>query len=500
MANKSPINLDKLPEIFVSNRGITSAVSKAVQAGRLRKIASRLYTSNLTEAPEKIVKRNWYALLKDYFPDALISDRTALENRPASDGSVFIISAGTREVVLPGITFKPRRGPVPLENDRLFLGGVRLCSAPRAWLENMRPSRGRGGAVSRTLAKAELEEQLDRLLRQGGEPALNAIRDEARALSHPLGLEKEFARLDEIMGTFLGTREARLESAIGQARKKGLPYDPDRLQLFTKLFDELRALSPVTRPAGHLSGPARTHLAFFEAYFSNYIEGTEFPVEEAVNIVFNGVIPADRPEAAHDVLATYRIVSDQNEMARRPRDFDGFLSLLKNRHAAILQLRPDKSPGQFKIKGNQAGSTVFVAPELVPGTLEKGFEIYRGIGPSLHRAIFMMFLVGEVHPFADGNGRAARIMMNAELVADGEQKIIIPTVFRDNYLTALKALSQSARSAPFIQALDFAQRYTGAIRWEDFDTARADLKATHAFLDANEAEARDVRLVLKKDF
>ena len=32
----------------------------------------------------------------------------------------------------------------------------------------------------------------------------------------------------------------------------------------------------------------------------------------------------------------------------------------------------------------------------------------------------MMFLVSEVHPFADGNGRAARIMMNAELVAAGE--------------------------------------------------------------------------------
>jgi Fic family protein len=149
--------------------------------------------------------------------------------------------------------------------------------------------------------------------------------------------------------------------------------------------------------------------------------------------------------------------------------------------------------------GNQAGSTVFVAPDLVPGTLEKGFEIYRGIGPSLHRAIFMMFLVSEIHPFADGNGRTARIMMNAELVADGEQKIIIPTVYRDNYLTALKALSQSARSTPFIQVLDFAQRYTGSIRWEDFDTARAELKAANAFMDANEADNRGVRLVLPKN-
>ena len=128
MSRKSPINLDKLPEIFVSNKDMSSAVSKAVQAGRLRKIASRLYTRNLTEEPESIVKRNWHALLKDYFPDALISDRTALENRPATDGSVFIISSGSRDLALPGITFKPRSGHPPLESDRPFLNSLRILS------------------------------------------------------------------------------------------------------------------------------------------------------------------------------------------------------------------------------------------------------------------------------------------------------------------------------------------------------------------------------------
>lgn len=40
----------------------------------------------------------------------------------------------------------------------------------------------------------------------------------------------------------------------------------------------------------------------------------------------------------------------------------------------------------------------------------------------------MKFLISEIHPFNDGNGRLARIMMNAELVAENEEKIIIPTV------------------------------------------------------------------------
>lgn len=499
MSTNSPFNLDQLPEVFVSDTDLSSVVSKAVQSGRLRKIASRLYTKNMTEDPQSIVKRNWHALLKDYFPDALISDRTALENRPAKDGSVFIISSRTREVELPGITFKPRKGHPPLESDRPFLNALRISSQPRSWLENMRPSRKRGEAVPRTLSKHELEERLDGLLRRSDGDALNQLRDGARAISQELNMQEEFRALDDLIGTFLGTRDVKLTTDTGKARQKGLPYDPDRIELFTRLFGELRTAAPVTRPVATVKDSAHTNLAFFEAYFSNYIEGTEFAVEEAVEIVFNGVIPEDRPEDAHDVLGTYQIVSDKNEMKRIPRDFENFVSLLKDRHAAFMELRPDKRPGEFKTKGNRAGSTLFVAPDLVEGTLAKGFEIYRGIESPFHRAIFVMFLVSEVHPFADGNGRAARIMMNAELVAGGEQRIIIPTVFRNDYLTSLKALSQNGNAAPLIRVLDFAQKYTGSIRWDDFDTARAELQQTNAFRDSTEAEDQGARLVLPKN-
>lgn len=401
-------------------------------------------------------------------------------------------------VELPGITFRPRKGNPPLDSDGKFLGDTRLMSHERAWLENMRKSRIRGAEVARTLSQTELEERLDALLRRGGEAELNKLRDKARGVSNQLGMAEEFKVLDELIGAFLGTRDTKLEAPLGQARKRGLPYDPARLELFELLFAELRSSSPVSRTAEHMSDSAKTNLSFFEAYFSNYIEGTEFPVDEAVDIVFNGVIPKERPEDAHDILETYKIVADYKHLARLPRQFDDFLALLRERHAAIMAMRTGKMPGQFKSKENRAGSTVFVSPDLVTGTLEKGFELSRGIELPLHRALFMMFLVSEVHPFADGNGRIARIMMNSELVAANEQKIIIPTVFRDDYLTSLKALSQSSRVTLFVQVLDFAQRYTNAIQWDDFNQARASIEATHAFLKANEAEDKGVRLVLPK--
>ena len=57
--------------------------------------------------------------------------------------------------------------------------------------------------------------------------------------------------------------------------------------------------------------------------------------------------------------------------------------------------------------------------------------------------------------------------MNAELGAVGEQRIVIPIVYRDNYLQGLRALSRNANPQPLIRVLDFAQAYAAAIDWSE---------------------------------
>ena len=86
--------------------------------------------------------------------------------------------------------------------------------------------------------------------------------------------------------------------------------------------------------------------------------------------------------------------------------------------------------------------------------------------------------------------------MNAELVAAGENRIIVPTVYRNNYLMALKALSQNGITGALVRTMDFAQRYTAAIDFADVDRARFVLDRTHAFVDPNEADATGIRLLL----
>lgn len=486
--------LNELPEAFVSHTAISRAVSRAVGAGTLRRLASRLYTKNLDDAPEEIVRRNLWPIVAGYFPGALVADRTAIEAAPAPDGSVCLVSERGRMIELPGIVLRPRRGPGPTASDMPFVDGLYMSSRVRACLENLRPSRARNGRVPRTLPQAEIEEVLDRLIRRTGEAAVNRLRDDAWAVAAALDLETEAARLDTLIGTLLGTRHSELDSALGRARSRGHAYDPDCMETLHTLHRALRNHPPSVRPAPQRDARGRTTLAFFEAYFSNFVEGTEFLVEEAAGIVFDGEIPHHRPADAHDVAGTWRLVSDRREMIRTPSDSEELIHLLRNRHEEIMGGRPLMRPGEFKDQPNRAGATHFVAPDLVSGTLDRGFSLYRNLESPFERATYMMFLVTEVHPFADGNGRVARVMMNAELVAGDEERIMIPTVYRNNYLTALRALSRTGRPEPLIRMLDYAQRWTLAVDWTSLDDTRRELDACHAFLDPDEAETEGRRL------
>ena len=261
------------PEVFVSTTATSLAASRALKAGKLRKLGSRLYTSNLNDEPAAIVRRNLWPIVGGYFPGGLIADRTALENAPAADGSVFLVTTRGEDIVLPGLRLRPRRGAWPLPSDRPFIGGLTLRSIARATPKNMRPSRARQGTRARTLSRGKLEERLDTLLRRSGADAFRRLRDDIRAIAPALALDAEAQALDQLMGTLLGTYDAPLSSPVAKARSKGRPYDPDRLTLFETLRKTLSDYPPRTRIARPRSGAAQTTIDFFDAYFSHFIEG-----------------------------------------------------------------------------------------------------------------------------------------------------------------------------------------------------------------------------------
>jgi fido (protein-threonine AMPylation protein) len=130
---------------------------------------------------------------------------------------------------------------------------------------------------------------------------------------------------------------------------------------------------------------------------------------------------------------------------------------------------------------NRAGNTLFVEPALVEGTLYQGFEMAKMIRTAFGRAAFLMFLIAEVHPFDDGNGRVARAAMNAELVSSGQRRILVPTVFRVEYVDALKRLSQEDQPRLFARMLDAAQEFAHDVDFSSMPRAREELDLWNAF-------------------
>ena len=478
----------QLPEILIasSDKKISASITRLKKEGAIRKIASRVYTSNLTDTPESIVGRNLYRIIGLLYPGALISHRSAFELRPSFDGHFFLTYNYTKNITLPGLTLHLMAGPKPIGTDIPYLDGLFISNPARAYLENLQLGYIRNG-ISKCLPQADLEGKLEKKVLANGEKELNYLRDQARKVAGELNMEREFKLLDKIIGAILSTREAdALQSESAKAWSAGEPYDSERIELFTLLFEHLADKDFKHYTDINTTESAYRNFAFFESYFSNYIEGTEFEVEEAKRIVDTGVALPTRDEDSHDVLGTFYLTSNRKEMSILPKDPDDLIGILQRRHSILLSARPAKTPGLFKEQNNKAGNSHFVDYRLVRGTLKKGFEIYRAVQDPVARAYFILFMVSEIHPFNDGNGRISRIMMNAELSAAGMSKIIIPTVYRIDYIDALKRLTQNGEPATIIRAMERVRLFSSGLDGADYDTLKVYLEHCNAFKDEQE--------------
>lgn len=101
-----------------------------------------------------------------------------------------------------------------------------------------------------------------------------------------------------------------------------------------------------------------------------------------------------------------------------------------------------------------------------------------------------MFMISEVHPFIDGNGRIARIMMNAELVKGEQSRIIIPTVFREDYLLALRKLSRKKEPDTYIRVMEKLHHFSDNLYGQNFEELNSYLQSTNAYEEPTEGKLK----------
>lgn len=455
------------------------AISRGVRAGKFVKLHSGIYTDETGRDPSAIIRDHLWEVASFLFPGGVISHRTAVDPRPTKEGFFFVTYKRNRKIELPGVTLVEIKGPGPMEGD-LPVASLNLFQSQyeRRLLENLQISKGK---VLKALGREAVEQELYHRLMRSNEKELNRIRDRARLISKRTGMDKEFVLLDGIIGALLTTHPVKkLSTAAAKALARGEPYDPARIEMFESLAIDL---SKETYREHKMPRDKETwlNLSFFEAYFSNYIEGTVFTVEEAKKVTDSGNPIAARQADSHDVLGTFQLTSARKEMQRVPTSGAHLIELLQERHAVLLKARPEKGPGMFKQRNNQAGAYEFVDHKLVAGTIKKAFTYYDFLRHPVARAFYIMFITAEIHPFEDGNGRIARIMMNAELTAAKLTKMVIPAVYRTDYLGALRAMSLRYNSIPYIRMLGRAFDFSATLNQKDFETMRSYLKSSNAF-------------------
>ncbi len=461
------------------NSAQTRAVQRRLKAGELTLLAKGMATSRPSTEWPALIARDRIRVLAALFQGAIYGYRSAFNGGLPTDGVVYLSHTYPRTIKLPGLTVclikgaARQAGDMPMQGKDLY-----FPSEPRLLLENLTQSRG---PAKKSAGREAVEARLLNIADSRGDDALSRLREAARVLAPPLGFHKEFLALDSLIGSILGTRTSKLKTVAGKARTAAAPYDPDRLALIEKLAVELRT-NPLREPATVTpTNQARANFAFLESYFSNFIEGTEFDVQEARGFVLEGKPIGQRPKDSHDVIGVFRQAMSPAWVNQTLSSGEPVLAQLRARHADQMAERPEVSPGEFKVHANRAGNTEFVDPKLVRGTLIEGSRILPSVPAGTARALLAMFLVSEVHPFADGNGRLARLVMNAELSVVGACRIIIPTLFREEYLDCLRVLSRSGNPVPFIAAMQKIHGWTAAFDYQSLDGVIEKLKACNAF-------------------
>ncbi len=223
------------------------------------------------------------------------------------------------------------------------------------------------------------------------------------------------------------------------------------------LTPELRAVESVharyraERTAGRVLDNSVEALRVELTYHSNAIEGSTLSLRET-QLVLEGYAPAGGKllreiyEARNHDRALRRLERLAEDHPRPLTEHD-----LLEIHAQVLADIDPQAAGRFRSGRVLIKGTRFIPPgshkfdDLIPRLLELANA--EGRPPALQAAELHYNLVA-IHPFTDGNGRTARLLMNHHLLRHGYPLAVIEVGERAEYLSALES-ANDGRCKPF---------------------------------------------------
>lgn len=188
-------------------------------------------------------------------------------------------------------------------------------------------------------------------------------------------------------------------------------------------------------------------------YTSNAIEGNSLTESETKVVIEDGLTIGGKPlkdhlEALGHALA-YDFIYNLANAKREISEGD----ILKLHHLFYEKIDEDNAGKYRKVPVFVSGTDyVFPAPDAVPALMKAFVENIAGQRKKLHPIEFAAWLHNQfvnIHPFIDGNGRVARLLMNLALLQSGYVITIIPPVIRPDYIGIIRTSQKSGDPRPF---------------------------------------------------
>ena len=217
-------------------------------------------------------------------------------------------------------------------------------------------------------------------------------------------------------------------------------------------------------------------------YHSNAIEGNTLTLAETRNLILHGLTAHGKPMRDHlDIEGHNDAVKAMEEAVRRKEALNGVF--VRNLHTVLLKepyemdaLTPDGSHtkrritvGRYKTAPNNVRTSTgeihyYTPPEQVDAEMTDLFDWYRdqetrGEHPIVVAATFHYRFV-RIHPFDDGNGRMARLLMNMILIRHGFTLAIVAREGRDRYIREIEDVAKTEDLSRFIEFIASCCEYT----------------------------------------
>lgn len=207
------------------------------------------------------------------------------------------------------------------------------------------------------------------------------------------------------------------------------------------LIDKKKNIIDSCRPfSSNMIRQLKDKLVVEWTYNSNAIEGNTLTLSETRVVLENGITVKGKSLKDHlETINHKEAIEFIEDLVQNKEELSEYV--IKSIHHLILKGIDSFNAGKYReenilISGAKHIPSMYIN---VPFEMQKLMEQYK-LWSDLHPVIRACYLHGEfvkIHPFIDGNGRTARLLLNFELIKNGYPAVIIKNENRAEYHDAL---------------------------------------------------------------